>query len=84
MVEETIFDQNQDLEMETDALITRDGLTTKPGLLSQKHIKLAKLQFLALCWSLFLLGWNDGSTGPLLPRIQAVYDVSTVTFLSSW
>ena len=30
---------------------------------------------MTLCWSLFLAGWNDGSTGPLLPRIQTVYHV---------
>ncbi|EMD35608.1 hypothetical protein CERSUDRAFT_116336 [Gelatoporia subvermispora B] len=35
----------------------------------------ANAQFAALCWSLFLLGWNDGCTGPLLPRIQSVYHV---------
>jgi hypothetical protein len=34
-----------------------------------------KIQFFALCWSLFLLGWCDSSTGPLLPRIQNVYHV---------
>ncbi|PPQ65344.1 hypothetical protein CVT26_000057 [Gymnopilus dilepis] len=36
---------------------------------------LARIQFLSLCWTLFLAGWNDGSTGPLLPRIQEVYHV---------
>ncbi|KAH9061095.1 major facilitator superfamily domain-containing protein [Lactarius vividus] len=35
----------------------------------------AKIQFLSLCWTLFLIGWSDSSTGPLLPRIQSVYDV---------
>lgn len=34
-----------------------------------------KIQFAALCWCLFLTGWNDASTGPLLPRIQDVYHV---------
>ena len=34
-----------------------------------------RIQFAVLCWSLFLLGWNDGCTGPLLPRIQEVYHV---------
>ncbi|KAJ3530014.1 hypothetical protein NM688_g7772 [Phlebia brevispora] len=33
------------------------------------------LQFAACCSSLFLAGWNDGSTGPLLPRIQSNYHV---------
>lgn len=35
----------------------------------------ARIQFAALCWTLYLAGWNDGTTGPLLPRIQAVYHV---------
>ena len=36
----------------------------------------ARIQFATLCWTLYLAGWNDGSTGPLLPRIQKVYNVS--------
>ena len=38
----------------------------------------AMLCFAALCWSFFGQGWNDGSTGPLLPNIQRHYDVSSV------
>lgn len=34
-----------------------------------------RFQFIALCWTLFLAGWNDGSIGPLLPRIQKFYNV---------
>ena len=33
------------------------------------------IQFLMLFWALFSAGYNDGSTGPLLPRIQHVYNV---------
>lgn len=33
------------------------------------------IHFAAMCWSLFMAGWNDGTTGPLLPRIQEVYHV---------
>ncbi|KAI0052068.1 MFS general substrate transporter [Auriscalpium vulgare] len=35
----------------------------------------ANVQFASLCWTLFLAGWNDGTTGPLLPRMQEVYHV---------
>jgi hypothetical protein len=35
----------------------------------------AFLQFSSLCWTLFLAGWNDGTTGPLLPRMQTNYHV---------
>jgi hypothetical protein len=41
----------------------------------------ARTQLLALCWSLFLMGWNDGSTGPLLPTIQKSYGVSFCLFV---
>ncbi|KAF8517398.1 MFS general substrate transporter [Hysterangium stoloniferum] len=34
------------------------------------------IQFAALCFCLFLAGWNDGTTGPLLPRIQKNYHVN--------
>ena len=44
------------------------------------HRVRANIQFISLCYSLFLAGWNDGTTGPLLPRIQEVYHVRPVTF----
>jgi fucose permease len=43
---------------------------------SHAQIIKARIQFISLCWTLFLAGWNDASTGPLLPRIQEVYHVS--------
>lgn len=33
------------------------------------------IQFIAVCWSVLLIGWNDGTTGPLLPQIQNHYHV---------
>lgn len=36
----------------------------------------AFMQFAALCCSIFVAGWNDGTLGPLLPRLQEVYNVS--------
>jgi hypothetical protein len=42
---------------------------------SRIHTIHANIQFAALCWCLFLGGWNDGTTGPLLPRIQKFYGV---------
>ena len=38
----------------------------------------AILQFAVLCFSIFVSGWNDGTLGPLLPRLQAVYHVSSL------
>ena len=39
--------------------------------------KWTNVQFASCCFSLFLAGWNDGTTGPLLPRIQEDYHVRT-------
>ena len=48
--------------------------TASSALLKTQKIR-GRIQFMALCWFLFLLGWNDGCTGPLLPRIKEVYQV---------
>lgn len=44
--------------------------------LSQTQTHNAAIQYFALCFVFYVAGWNDGTTGPLLPRIQAVYNVS--------
>ena len=36
----------------------------------------SRVHFAAMCYCIFLEGWNDGSTGPLLPVIQKHYGVS--------
>ena len=42
-----------------------------------------RIHFAALCYSSFLNGWNDGSTGPLLPRIEQNYHVGFPVSCSS-
>ncbi|KAK7048873.1 major facilitator superfamily domain-containing protein [Favolaschia claudopus] len=42
---------------------------------TQQHVFRERIQVLALCGCLFLAGWNDGTIGPLIPRIQNVYHV---------
>ena len=49
-----------------------------PPAQTPKQARKELIQFLALCWSIFLVGWNDASTGPLLPRVQSVYGVSYI------
>ena len=68
-VESTCHEQQARCEL--DPLIQRDEKGP-----TKKEARIARAQFLALCWALFVIGWTDGSTGPLLPRIQNVYDVS--------
>jgi hypothetical protein len=46
-----------------------------PAPRTRKQVVAGNIQYFALCFSFFLLGWNDGSIGPLLPRIQGVYGV---------
>ncbi|KAG5649600.1 hypothetical protein H0H81_002891 [Sphagnurus paluster] len=46
---------------------------------SRDQIRKGRVQFVALCWTLFIAGWNDGTLGPLLPRIQNVYHVVAYT-----
>lgn len=44
---------------------------TKPQTLRSRQY----IQFVTVCWFIYLEGWNDGTNGPLLPRIQRVYGV---------
>lgn len=50
--------------------------STLPSMTSEMRRK-ANIQFATLCLTLFLGGWMGGTTGPLLPRIQQAYNVST-------
>ena len=41
-----------------------------------RHQKLTEMTaFGAVLWVFFLLGWNDGTAGPMLPAIQRYYHV---------
>ena len=69
-------DYEQRVQSELDPLIQRDEKGP-----TKKEERVARAQFFALCWALFVVGWTDGSIGPLLPRIQVSYDVSCVVLL---
>ncbi|KAF9653480.1 MFS general substrate transporter [Thelephora ganbajun] len=43
---------------------------------SPKGRKWLEVQYACLCLALFLAGWNDGTNGPLIPRIQRHYNVN--------
>ena len=68
-------DHDQHAQSELNPLLGNDLKVV----LTKQEARSARAQFLALCWTLFVIGWCDGSTGPLLPRVQTFYDVS-----SSW
>jgi len=70
----------------TDDVISLDGsggvhisrppvATLVPSSTTVRQKKSALIQFLAICWSIYVVGWHDGSNGPLLPRIQEDYKV---------
>ncbi|KAF8992924.1 major facilitator superfamily domain-containing protein [Cyathus striatus] len=45
---------------------------------TKEQMKWHWVQYGTLCWTLFLAGWNDGTLGPLLPRIQEVYNLNFI------
>lgn len=59
-----------------EPLDTKDSQEISTSLRRRNEKFLGRLQFLALCWTLFLIGWNDSSTGPLIPRIREFYGVT--------
>lgn len=60
---------------------TTSSKIVSPSDLSRQSRK-AHIQFATLCFTLFLAGWNDGTTGPLLPTMQSYYHVSILSFCS--
>ncbi|KAI0265899.1 MFS general substrate transporter [Gloeopeniophorella convolvens] len=65
------------------AELTRRSTTDELGLPStqtspaSQSIKWrTRLHLATFCLTMFLLGWNDGSLGPLIPRIQSAYHVN--------
>ncbi|PIL28884.1 MFS general substrate transporter [Ganoderma sinense ZZ0214-1] len=59
-----------------------DAGSTVPAIsAAQKAVHMRKflISFAALCFAFFLNGWNDGTVGPLLPRIQSYYGLGFAT-----
>lgn len=63
------------LRMEDDANSTAPVLS--PAQKAQHRLK-GRLHFFAVCYASAIQGWNDGSTGPLLPTIQRYHNVRTL------
>ena len=73
MVDVKSTDHEQRTQSELDPLIQRDVKVP-----TKQEANVARAQFLALCWVMFVTGWTSSSTGPLLPRIQTFYDVGSL------
>ena len=52
-----------------------EATNSTANLLSPQQKRASLIQFLAICWCAYLIGWNDGTAGPLLPRVQEEYHV---------
>ena len=70
-------------ELEKQQSTEDDGARVLPGVQTPAMRRKATMQFVTLCCSMFVAGWNDGTLGPLLPRIQEVYHVS-LTIYALW
>ncbi|KAF7350828.1 MFS domain-containing protein [Mycena sanguinolenta] len=55
--------------------IVSEGNGSPSPPISKQHRTQERIQLITLCWTLFLAGWNDGTLGPLIPRIQRVYHI---------
>ncbi|KAI0741084.1 hypothetical protein C8Q76DRAFT_791441 [Earliella scabrosa] len=60
---------------QVEQLEVEDGSTASAPAPSRAMRMRAHLMYGSLLWTMFLSGWNDATTGPLIPRIQSVYDI---------
>ncbi|KAF5330048.1 hypothetical protein D9611_010410 [Ephemerocybe angulata] len=42
---------------------------------TRRQTVVSNVQFASACWALFIIGWNDGTTGPLIPRMREEYEI---------
>lgn len=63
----------KDSQVEKDASIVSSAKTLEPR--QQLSVAKERVFLAALCWGALVCGWNDGTLGPLLPRIQENYHV---------
>jgi len=54
------------------------ALEDRSSAVPQKARARLEVQYACLCLALFLAGWNDGTNGPLIPRIQTYYNVTSL------
>ncbi|KAF8664605.1 hypothetical protein AX16_000705 [Volvariella volvacea WC 439] len=56
-------------------VVIDSGSDSKEHEVTKEQERRGNIQFITLCWCIFVAGWNDGTTGPLLPRIREEYNV---------
>ncbi|KAF5344250.1 hypothetical protein D9758_012350 [Tetrapyrgos nigripes] len=67
-------------QVDENAPVAIESRTSTPvdvssGKLAKWQIMKKRIHFAVFCFGHLLSGWNDGSAGPLLPRIQQVYQI---------
>ncbi|KAG2357354.1 MFS general substrate transporter [Suillus spraguei] len=65
-----------EIRVESSASVSRAASASDLNAQSKRQRLRARVQFATVCGSMYLIGWNDGTTGPLLPRIQKVYGLN--------
>lgn len=61
--------------LDPSAQALRESVTAQDPVLAAVYRRKSLVHFVALCGCMFVNGWNDATTGPMLPRIQEKYDV---------
>ncbi|KAG1745199.1 MFS general substrate transporter [Suillus lakei] len=74
---------NERIEMRVGSSASGSGAASISDLKGQtKRQRLrARVQFATVCGAMYLAGWNDGTTGPLLPRIQTSLNFAVVSLI---
>ena len=67
-------------DIDTQTLQAASGRSSAETVgLTRRQRRISRFQYGTLCYTLFIIGWNDGSTGPLIPRMREVYHVRKPT-----
>ncbi|KDQ58464.1 hypothetical protein JAAARDRAFT_669074 [Jaapia argillacea MUCL 33604] len=76
-------DQVYDVKSEKSPRVTGEDVASQERLQSATELsrfrRNSRIQFAALCWCIFLEGWNDGTTGPMIPAFQRYYNIGFAT-----
>ena len=75
-----------------EMVIMMDEATRPPSLRNEAGVivrtpaqrRKVLMQFFALCSAIYVAGWNDGTLGPLLPRLQEHYHVGIIFPYYPW
>lgn len=64
-------------EVAVATLISEIPVSTSNDMKKIRQIEL--FSFGSLLWAMFMEGWNDGTNGPMLPRIESYYNVTSTS-----